>query len=161
MKRIGFTLFLSIFVCAPLFAQAETPPTDWNQYILYGGIALAVLIAIFILVKMRGGNDSAPQQHYTSVPQDYNTSGPFHMVVTDVFSISGRGAVVTGVIDKGECHVGEEITVDTNGVHLRTTITGIEMFRKTLKTAKAGDNVGILLKGLDKNKVARGSILSK
>ncbi len=87
---------------------------------------------------------------------------PFSMAVEDVFSISGRGTVATGRIERGICKVGEEIEV----VGLRpnvqkTVITGIEMFRKELDEGQAGDNVGVLLRGMDKDTVERGMVLAK
>ncbi len=87
---------------------------------------------------------------------------PFSMAVEDIFSISGRGTVATGRIERGICKVGEEIEV----VGLRpqvqkTVITGVEMFRKDLDQGQAGDNVGLLLRGMDKNTIERGMVLAK
>ncbi len=87
---------------------------------------------------------------------------PFSMAVEDVFSISGRGTVATGRIERGRCKVGEEIEV----VGLRpnvskTVITGVEMFRKELDEGQAGDNVGLLLRGVDKDAIERGMVLAK
>ncbi len=87
---------------------------------------------------------------------------PFSMAVEDVFSISGRGTVATGRIERGICKVGEEIDV----VGLRpqiqkSVITGVEMFRKELDQGQAGDNVGLLLRGMDKDSIERGMVLAK
>lgn len=87
---------------------------------------------------------------------------PFSMAVEDVFSISGRGTVATGRIERGKCHVGEE--VDVVGLRdqiQKTVITGVEMFRKELDEGIAGDNVGLLLRGMDKEKMERGMVLAK
>lgn len=87
--------------------------------------------------------------------------GAFLMPVEDVFSISGRGTVVTGRIERGIVKVGEEIEVV--GIHdtLKTTCTGVEMFRKLLDQGQAGDNVGILLRGTKREDVERGQVLAK
>src|SRR3546814_3044744 len=83
------------------------------------------------------------------------------MPVEDVFSISGRGTVVTGRIERGVVKVGEEIEIV--GIHdtLKTTCTGVEMFRKLLDQGQAGDNVGILLRGTKSDEVERGQVLAK
>ena len=87
--------------------------------------------------------------------------GAFLMPVEDVFSISGRGTVVTGRIERGVIKVGEEIEIV--GIHdtLKTTCTGVEMFRKLLDQGQAGDNVGILLRGTKREEVERGQVLAK
>jgi len=87
--------------------------------------------------------------------------GTFLMPVEDVFSISGRGTVVTGRIERGIVKVGEEIEIV--GIHdtLKTTCTGVEMFRKLLDQGQAGDNVGILLRGTKREEVERGQVLAK
>jgi elongation factor Tu len=87
--------------------------------------------------------------------------GTFLMPVEDVFSISGRGTVVTGRIERGVIKVGEEIEIV--GIHdtLKTTCTGVEMFRKLLDQGEAGDNVGILLRGTKREEVERGQVLAK
>ena len=85
---------------------------------------------------------------------------PFLMAIEDVFSIKGRGTVVTGRIERGVVNVGDEVEiigfVDTR----KTTVTGVEMFRKLLDQGQAGDNVGCLLRGIDKNDVERGQVLA-
>jgi elongation factor Tu len=87
--------------------------------------------------------------------------GAFLMPVEDVFSISGRGTVVTGRIERGIVKVGEEIEII--GIHdtLKTICTGVEMFRKLLDQGQAGDNVGILLRGTKREEVERGQVLAK
>jgi elongation factor Tu len=86
---------------------------------------------------------------------------PFLMSVEDVFSITGRGTVATGRIERGIVKVGEEVEIVGLGETRKTTCTGIEMFRKLLDEGRAGDNVGILLRGIDKNGVERGHVLAK
>lgn len=86
---------------------------------------------------------------------------PFLMPVEDVFSISGRGTVVTGRIERGVVKVGEELEIVGLRDTQKTTITGVEMFRKLLDEGRAGDNVGCLLRGIDKEQVERGQVLAK
>ena len=86
---------------------------------------------------------------------------PFLMPVEDVFSISGRGTVVTGRIERGVIKVGEEVEIVGLRGTQKTTITGVEMFRKLLDQGQAGDNVGLLLRGTKKDDVERGQVLAK
>jgi elongation factor Tu len=87
---------------------------------------------------------------------------PFLMPVEDVFSITGRGTVVTGRIERGLVKVGDEIEiVGLNEAPQKTTVTGVEMFQKILEDAQAGDNVGCLLRGIDKEDIERGQVLCK
>ena len=86
---------------------------------------------------------------------------PFLMPVEDVFSISGRGTVVTGRIEKGIVKVGEEVEVVGFKPTAKTTVTGVEMFRKLLDEGRAGDNVGCLLRGLKREDIERGQVLAK
>ncbi|MCX7181044.1 MAG: elongation factor Tu, partial [Proteobacteria bacterium] len=87
--------------------------------------------------------------------------GPFLMPIEDVFSISGRGTVVTGRIERGIVKVGEEIEIVGIRPTLKTTCTGVEMFRKLLDQGQAGDNVGVLLRGTKREEVERGQVLAK
>ena len=87
--------------------------------------------------------------------------GPFLMPVEDVFSISGRGTVVTGRVERGQIKVGEEIEIVGLKPTLKTVCTGVEMFRKLLDQGQAGDNVGILLRGTKREEVERGQVLAK
>jgi len=87
--------------------------------------------------------------------------GTFLMPVEDVFSISGRGTVVTGRIERGVVKVGEEIEIIGIKPTVKTTCTGVEMFRKLLDQGQAGDNVGILLRGTKREDVERGQVLAK
>ena len=87
---------------------------------------------------------------------------PFLMPVEDVFSISGRGTVATGRIETGVVHVGDELEIIGLGADGKKTVcTGVEMFRKLLDEGEAGDNVGLLLRGIDKNEIKRGMVLAK
>ena len=84
---------------------------------------------------------------------------PFLMPVEDVFSITGRGTVATGRIEAGVIHVGDEVEILGLGEDKKSVFTGVEMFRKLLDQGEAGDNVGLLLRGIDKNEIKRGMIL--
>jgi elongation factor Tu len=87
---------------------------------------------------------------------------PFLMPVEDIFSITGRGTVATGRIEQGICKVGEEIEiVGMREEKVKTVITGVEMFRKELDSGQAGDNAGLLLRGVDKKDIWRGMVLAK
>ncbi len=86
---------------------------------------------------------------------------PFLMAVEDVFSIKGRGTVATGRIERGQIKVGEEVEIVGFRDTRKTTVTGVEMFRKLLDAGQAGDNVGLLLRGIEKNDIERGQILAK
>jgi len=85
----------------------------------------------------------------------------FNMPVEDVFSISGRGTVVTGRIERGKVHIGDEVEIVGIKDTRKTVVTGVEMFNKLLDEGQAGDNVGCLLRGVDKNDVIRGQVLAK
>jgi elongation factor Tu len=86
---------------------------------------------------------------------------PFLMPIEDVFSIKGRGTVVTGRVERGVSKVNDEVEIVGLRETRKTTITGVEMFRKTLDQAQAGDNVGLLLRGIEKDDVERGQVLAK
>ena len=86
---------------------------------------------------------------------------PFLMPVEDIFSITGRGTVATGRIETGIVKVGDEVQLLGLGADKKTVVTGVEMFRKLLDEGEAGDNVGLLLRGIDKNEVKRGMVLCK
>ncbi len=97
---------------------------------------------------------------YIPIPER-QTDKPFLMPVEDVFSITGRGTVATGRVERGQVKIQEEVELIGLGVHKKTVVTGIEMFRKELDSAMAGDNAGILLRGVDKNEIERGMVLAK
>jgi len=86
---------------------------------------------------------------------------PFLMPIEDIFSISGRGTVVTGRVDRGQVKTGEEVEIVGFGETRKRVVTGVEMFRKTLDEGIAGDNIGVLLRGTDKEEVERGMVLAK
>jgi len=86
---------------------------------------------------------------------------PFLMPVEDVFSITGRGTVATGRIERGKIKVGEEIALVGFGSDKKSVVTGVEMFRKLLDHGEAGDNVGLLLRGVEKHEIERGMVLAK
>ena len=86
---------------------------------------------------------------------------PFLMAVEGVFSIPGRGTVATGRIERGKIKVGEEVELVGFGSNQKTTVTGVEMFRKELSEGQAGDNVGLLLRGIKKEEIERGQVLAK
>jgi elongation factor Tu len=86
---------------------------------------------------------------------------PFLMPIEDVFSISGRGTVVTGRVERGIVKVGEEVEIVGIKATIKTTCTGVEMFRKLLDQGEAGDNIGVLLRGTKREEVERGQVLAK
>jgi len=86
---------------------------------------------------------------------------PFLMPIEDVFGIKGRGTVVTGRVERGRVKTGEEIEIVGFGERRKVVVTGVEMFQKTLDTGEAGDNVGCLLRGVERTEVERGQVLSK
>jgi len=97
---------------------------------------------------------------YIPIPER-SADKPFLMPVEDVFSITGRGTVATGRVERGQVKIGEEVELIGLGLHKKTVVTGIEMFRKELDSAMAGDNAGILLRGVDKKEIERGMVLAK
>jgi elongation factor Tu len=107
-----------------------------------------------ILALMKAVDESIPQPER---PVDLT----FLMPVEDVFSISGRGTVATGRVERGIVKVGEEIEIIGIRDTVKTTVTGLEMFRKLLDEARAGDNVGALLRGIDREGIERGQVLCK
>ena len=93
---------------------------------------------------------------------DRPTDGDFLMPVEDVFSITGRGTVATGRVERGVVKVSDEVEiVGLSTERKKTVITGVEMFRKLLDQAQAGDNVGLLLRGIQRNEIERGQVLAK
>jgi elongation factor Tu len=90
-----------------------------------------------------------------------DTEKPFLMPVGDVFTISGRGTVVTGRVDRGIVKVGEEVEIIGIRPTIKTVVTGVEMFRKTLDEGRAGDDVGLLLRGIKREEVERGQVVAK
>jgi elongation factor Tu len=107
-----------------------------------------------VLALMETVDDYIPQPER---PKDQ----PFLMPVEDVFSISGRGTVVTGRVERGIVKVGEEVEIVGIKPTQKTTVTGVEMFRKLLDSGEAGDNIGALVRGIDRSQVERGQVLCK
>jgi elongation factor Tu len=107
-----------------------------------------------VLKLMAAVDEYIPQPHR---PIDL----PFLMPIEDVFSISGRGTVVTGRVERGIVKVGEEVEIVGMKDTRKTVCTGVEMFRKLLDQGQAGDNIGALLRGVDRNDVERGQVLAK
>jgi len=102
----------------------------------------------------------AAVDEYIPTPER-DTDKDFLMPIEDVFSISGRGTVVTGRIERGIVKLGDEVEIVGLGETRKTTVTGIEMFRKEMEQGEAGDNCGILLRGIKKEEVERGQVLCK
>ena len=103
----------------------------------------------------------AAVDEYIPTPER-DTDKPFMMPVEDVFSITGRGTVATGRVERGEVRVGDEVDViGLSDAPSKTTVTGVEMFRKLLDYAEAGDNIGALLRGVDREDINRGQVLAK
>lgn len=100
-------------------------------------------------------NNVQPVQPVQTGPIE--SSGSFEFMVEDVFTITGRGTVVTGRVTKGTVRVGDDVTISPSGI--RTAVTGIEQFRKSLDYAQEGDNAGLLLRGVSRDQVHRGDLL--
>ena len=86
---------------------------------------------------------------------------PFLMAIEDVFTITGRGTVATGRVERGVVHVGDEVEIVGITETRKTVVTGVEMFRKLLDEAQAGDNIGVLLRGIARTEIERGQVLCK
>jgi elongation factor Tu len=98
----------------------------------------------------------------TWIPEpERDIAKPFLMPVEDVFTITGRGTVATGRVERGIIKTGEEVELVGFGASKKTVVTGVEMFRKVLDEGRAGDNVGLLLRGVDKEEIERGMVLAK
>merc|ERR1711943_177534 len=106
-----------------------------------------------------GGLMDAVDEYIPTPVRD--TDKTFLMAVEDAFSITGRGTVSTGRIERGTVKVGESVEIVGLGETRETTVTGIEMFQKTLEEGLAGDNVGLLLRGIQKEDIERGMVLVK
>ncbi len=124
-------------------------------------------------INALGGNDQAAEDKImelmdacdSEIPEPVReTDKPFLMPVEDVFTITGRGTVATGRIERGVINVGEQVDIlgmQAEGEMLKSTITGVEMFRKLLDRGEAGDNAGLLLRGIDKEAIRRGMVICK
>jgi elongation factor Tu len=137
---------------------------------LVRGSALKALEALQANPKLKRGEDEWVDRiwalmdevdRYIPTPQR-ETDKPFLMAVEDIFTITGRGTVATGRVERGKVTVGEEVEiVGLREAAKRTVVTGLEMFRKSLDEALAGDNIGVLLRGIEKDEVERGMVLAK
>ncbi len=125
------------------------------------------------LKALESGSEDPEAEEYKSIEElmkaideyiptpERDIDKPFLMPVEDVFSISGRGTVVTGRVERGVIKVGEEVEIVGLGETRKTVATGVEMFRKLLDEGRAGDNIGVLLRGIGKDEVERGMVLAK
>jgi elongation factor Tu len=132
-----------------------------RRYAAPGALALAVVGA---LVTGGCSKKEAPAPQPRPLPRPKHTAvvdQPFLMPVEDVFSITGRGTVVTGRVERGILKVGDEVEIVGFRETTKTVVVGVEMFRKVLDEARAGDNVGIVLRGTRRDEVERGQVLAK
>ncbi len=122
--------------------------------------------ALMALEHLEDAKQTQPIMDLMNAVDDYiptpvrETDKPFLMPVEDVFSITGRGTVGTGRVEKGVVKVGEEVEIVGMGVKRKTVCTGVEMFRKLLDQGQAGDNIGILLRGVEKEELQRGQVIA-
>ena len=136
---------------------------------IVSGSALLALEALTNNPKLQGGENKWVDKIYQLMKQvdsyiptpQRETEKPFLMAVEDVFSITGRGTVATGRVERGVVKVGESVELVGLKPTRSTTVTGLEMFQKTLDESVAGDNVGVLLRGIQKVDVERGMVLAK
>ena len=113
-----------------------------------------------LLEEANAASPTRPATTAAGPPVVPTGDGSFRMPVEDIFTISGRGTVVTGRVESGTVRVGMQVNVVRDGgVATTTTVTGVEMFRKVLDSASAGDNVGLLLKGLSKEQLHAGDLI--
>jgi len=141
-----------------------------NEIPIIRGSALKALEALEANPKIRRGDHEWVNQIYelmdavdSYIPTPVReVEKPFLMAVEDIFTITGRGTVATGRVERGKVKVGEEVEiVGLRPEARRTVVTGLEMFRKTLDEAVAGDNIGVLLRGVEKEEIERGMVLAK
>jgi elongation factor Tu len=126
------------------------------------------IVAVSALKALEGDPEAAEQimelmaQVDSYIPEPTrDVDKPFLMPIEDVFSITGRGTVVTGKVEQGKIHTGDDVEIVGIRPTKKTVCTGVEMFRKLLDEGQAGDNIGALLRGVDKNEVQRGQVLAK
>jgi elongation factor Tu len=132
---------------------------DGNNTTIVRGSAIAALEGKPEGVKAIGNLLDAVDKDIATPVRDVDK--PFMMAIEDVFSITGRGTVATGRVERGKVKVTEELEIVGLADTMKTTVTGLEMFRKLLDEAQAGDNVGVLLRGVEKEQVSRGQVLAK
>ena len=142
---------------------------DGDEIPIVSGSALKAVEALTANPKLQKGDDPWVDKIYALMEQvdsyiptpEREVDKPFLMAVEDVFSITGRGTVATGRIERGVVKVGETIEIVGIRDTRSTTVTGVEMFQKTLDQGMAGDNVGVLLRGIQKEDIERGMVLAK
>ncbi len=142
---------------------------DGDNIPIIRGSALKALDALTANPAIKKGDDSWVDKIYdlmdavdSYIPTpERDVDKPFLMAVEDVFSISGRGTVATGRIERGKVHIGDTVSIVGIRETRDTTVTGVEMFQKTLDEGMAGDNVGLLLRGLKKDDIERGMVIAK
>jgi elongation factor Tu len=147
--------------------QSYDYPGDEIPFV--AGSALLAFDAVSKNPKIKAGEDKWVDKIFelmnavdTYIPTpEREVDKPFLMAIEDVFSITGRGTVSTGRIERGSVNIGDTVELVGLGETKTTTVTGMEMFQKTLDKGMAGDNIGILLRGVQKNDVLRGMVLSK
>lgn len=138
-----------------------------NEYNFPGDEIPVISGSALKALESDGGPDWQPIVDLMAAVDDYikepkrDTDKPFLMAVEDVFSITGRGTVPTGRVERGEVKTGEEVEIVGIKDTRKAVVTGLEMFRKTLDEAVAGDNVGVLLRGIEKGDIERGMVLAK
>ncbi len=132
---------------------------DGNNTTIVRGSALAALEGKPEGVKAIGNLLDAVDKDVPTPVRDVDK--PFMMAIEDVFSITGRGTVATGRVERGKVKVNEELEIVGLADTMKTTVTGLEMFRKLLDEARAGENVGVLLRGVEKEQISRGQVLAK
>ena len=141
---------------------------DGDNIPIIKGSALKALEAVQANASIKRGEDKWVDKiwelmdavdSYVPTPER-DLDKPFLMPVEDVFSITGRGTVATGRVERGKVKVGQEVEIVGFGETKKTTVTGVEMFRKLLDEGLAGDNIGALLRGIDKTEIQRGQVLA-
>jgi elongation factor Tu len=132
-----------------------------NGRIAIGGLALIAAVAAFGQERARPPAQTPPHRAPAAPANPAAAQRPFLMAIEDVFSISGRGTIVTGRIEAGTIRRGDEIEIVGIRATRRSRVAGVEMFRKLLSSARAGDNVGILLTGVTRDQVERGQVLAR
>lgn len=155
LTEIGYAKRTAKKPILPVMAQPTDLPlalTDvqYLEYATLDGLVTEILAYI--------GLSAPPQRTSTSKKKK---TGPAQMTIEDVFSIAGRGVVVTGQIASGTFRVGDHVTVENDKVVLDCTITGIEMFQQTVTEASAGDNVGLALEGANREHFERGMVVTQ
>jgi elongation factor Tu len=142
-------------------AATDGPMPQTREHILLARqVGVPYIVVAMNKVDMVDDPELLDLVEYVPMPQRI-TDKPFIMPIEDIFSIQGRGTVVTGRIERGICKVGEEMEIVGFRDTRKTVVTGVEMFKKLLDEGRAGDNVGLLLRGVEKDEVERGQVIAK